>query len=356
MWAKVCLFCGLAALPVLAAMSLPVDQLVTFVKSSVQMKHPDKQVAVYLKQIKLTEQLDERTIEELQGLGAGPKTVEALRELREQSLNLPKPKPAPGKVVVAPLAGPDSLEQGKILDEVREYALTYVKSLPNFLCLQVTRRFYDNSGMEFWRAADTVVAKLSYFDQQEDYKVIRVNDRIVDTTMDRVGGSISTGDFGTWLREIFEPSSQTQFDWERWATLRGRRAYVFSYRVAQQNSKWHVTYNREQDVVPAYRGLLYVDKDTSAILRLTMKAENLPPGFPVSAASETLDYDFVSISGQEHLLPLRAQVQMRQGKLMTKNEIEYRLYRKFGASADITFGSEAIEPLPAEKTQEQPPK
>jgi hypothetical protein len=70
---------------------LSVEQLVSFMRSSIQLKHADKQVAGFLSRVKLTESLDDRTIEELQGYGAGSKTLEALRELRDASAKLPKP-------------------------------------------------------------------------------------------------------------------------------------------------------------------------------------------------------------------------------------------------------------------------
>ena len=41
---------------------------------------------------------------------------------------------------------------------------------------------------------------------------------------------------------------------------------------------------------------------------------------------------------------------MRQGRYLTKNEVEFRLYRKFAAEASITF--DTPDPLPDEKTQE----
>jgi hypothetical protein len=40
-----------------------------------------------------------------------------------------------------------------------------------------------------------------------------------------------------------------------------------------------------------------------------------------------LDYDLASIGAQEFMLPLKAQVRMRQGKLLAKNDVEFRLYR-----------------------------
>jgi hypothetical protein len=46
-------------------------------------------------------------------------------------------------------------------------------------------------------------------------------------------------------------------------------------------------------------------------------------------------------------------VRMRDSKLLTKNDVEFRLYRKFTAESSITFTPDA---LPDDQTKEQPPK
>jgi hypothetical protein len=337
----------------LAQQRLTVKQLVQFITSSIELQHPDRQVAGYLKNVVLTERLDDRTIESLQGLGAGPKTIEALERLRDISQNLPAPAPVKPeqKLPVRPPPSPE--EQKRILEEVREYALNYTKRLPDFICVQVTRRYADPSGLEFWRKLDTVTARVSYFEQKEDYKVILLNDRPVDLTMDDVGGSTSTGEFGTLLREIFEPETEATFRWSRWGRLRGRLTHVYEYRVRRDKSKWTITWERKLSVVPAYQGLVYVDHDSLQVLRVTLQALEIPPDFPIQEAGTVLDYDYVDIAGREYLLPLKFAMRMRQGRLLVKNDVEFRMYRKFGAEAVIKF--ETPEPLSEEMTTEQPP-
>ncbi|MBY0369198.1 hypothetical protein K2X33_00830, partial [bacterium] len=60
------------------------------------------------------------------------------------------------------------------------------------------------------------------------------------------------------------------------------------------------------------------------------------------------------ISGNTFLLPLRAEVRMREGKLLIRNDIEFRNYRKFGADTSITF--DTPEPLESELVNETPAK
>lgn len=343
------------ALTAPAQMRMTVAQLVSFVKSSIELKHPDKQVAEYLGKVRLTERLEDRTIEELQGLGAGSRTVQALRELRDAARPLPPAPPPPPPKAAAPIPPPGAEEQQRILDRVREYALGYVKRLPDFICLQVTRRYVDPSGLEFWHQQDVVTARLSYFEQKEDYKLVLVNNRPTDISYDSLGGSTSTGEFGSMLKEVFDPQSEAEFRWERWATLRGRRAHVYRYRVPKHRSRWNIVYEKTISITPAYHGLVYVDRDNHSVMRLTLAAEGIPPSFPVQEANTTLDYDSTEISGLKFILPLKAVVRMRSGKFLSKNEVEFRMYRKFTADTVITFDT-VPEPLPEDQTTEQPPR
>ncbi len=346
----VALFLSAAA----AETRMTVEQLQSFIRSSVELGHQDKKIAEYLRQVRLSYKLDDRTVEDLVGAGAGPKTLESLRELQKSSSSLPAAPPPKPKAVPVAIAAPPAAEQKQIIDDVREYALNYVKRLPDFICTQVTRRYIDPAGLEFWQRTDVITTRLSYFEKKEDYKVLLVNNRMTEIPYDKLGGATSTGEFGTLLKEIFEPETDATFQWERWATLRGKRVHVFNFRVSQARSQWRISYQRTMEIVPGYRGLIYVDRDAPVVLRITMDAENIPVSFPIQQASTVLDYDFTDIAGNAYLLPLRAVVRMREGKFLIKNEVEFRLYRKFGAEATITF--DTPEPLSDEKTQEQPAK
>jgi hypothetical protein len=351
-----CLLYLVTALALTASteMSLTVEKLAAFLRSTIQLKQPDRQVAEYLHHVRLTEKLDDRTIEELQSMGLGPKTVGVLKELGANSNSLPVGAPPAPKVVYMPPAGPDSIEQAKIVEEARAYVMNYTKQLPNFICVEVTRRDVDPTGSgSNWRHIDTVTTRLSYFDQKEDYKVVLVNSQPVnDISLEKLGGTVSAGEFGSMMSEIFDPGTHTRFGWERWATLRGRRTYVFSYVVDQEFSKYHIQADRTLDIVPAYRGLVYVDRDTKMVTKITLDPFNLPGDFPIRDVHVELDYDFQKIGDSEFLLPLKALLTSSRTRFMTRNEKEFRLYRKFGTESTIKF--EPIDPLPEDKTKEKP--
>jgi hypothetical protein len=304
---------------------------------------PDKDVAAFLAGVKMTEKLSPRTIEDLQGKGAGPKTVAALSRLAEASATLPAPGPKAAAPKPKPLPPPpSSQEQEKIIEEAREYALNYSKTLPDFICLQVTRRYLDRHykpGTEgSWSVSDRLAEKLTYFDQQEKYEAVSHNDTsLYGKPTDSFGGALSRGDFGTLLREIFDPKSAAEFHWERWSGLDTHWMHVYTYSIDQAHSNDTLDYNRgAARATPAYHGEIFIEKGPNVVWRITVEPEP-PSNFPMQNIHQVLDYRYTQLSGQTFLLPANGTVVMRADGVGSKNEIDFRSYRKYSADTSITF-------------------
>jgi hypothetical protein len=327
------------ALCALAQSSITVAQLKQFIHSSVERKNPDKQVVKFLQGFKLSERLTDHDLMEMLAEGPGPETQEMLKEMQEKTRSLAAPAEAkPAAPPLPPRPAPSSVEQERIISEAREIALDYTKHLPNFICLQFTRRYVDPSGTGYFHQADTVAANLSYFNEHEDYKVISVGGKLAETSYGALGGAISSGEFGTMLREIFDPETRAEFWFDHWGKLRGATALVFGYRVRKDESKWTIDFEHGHDVYrPGYSGLMFIDRDVPTVLRVTLVAEGIPPSFPIQEASTQLDYDYAEISGQRFLLPSRVEMKMRQSRVIVKNEVEFRNYHKYSGESTIHF-------------------
>ena len=199
------------ALASLAQQQLSVTQVVDFVTSSVAQKMADKDVADVLTKSRMNEKLDTRIVQDLQSKGAGPKTTAALLHLAEASAQLTPPAQKAAAPKPKPIPPPSTEEQQQVLEAAREYALNYAKTLPDFICLEVNRRYVDRRYKPetegSWAMSDRIAEKLTYYDQKEKYELISHNDdSLYGKTADSVGGALSRGDFGTLIREIFEPA------------------------------------------------------------------------------------------------------------------------------------------------------
>jgi hypothetical protein len=363
----------------LQAQQLDVEKVVDMVRSSIALQQDDKKVADYLKKVKLTQRLTEKNVEDLIAQGAGPRTAAALRVLCKESANLPAPSTdatyspatAPQPVIGAATASigpkrtfppPDSVKQSAILDQIRQYAENYTQNLPNFLCTRVDRRYVDPNYIpkngDNWHIIDTLTAKVSYSDGRENTQVVLINNRPIVGNFDPLkvgGGTVSTGEFGTMMAEVFDQKSQAQFNWDHWGNLDGRLMAVYNYFIDSGHSNYSIDYMGEQKIITAYRGLVYADPDTGVVYRIKFEAVDIPSSFPVQAANEILDYDQVEINNNKYICPLRAQLFLRSGRQRTKNDIEFRLYRKFGTESSITYDTPDALPDNREKPLTSPP-
>lgn len=187
---------------------------------------------------------------------------------------------------------------------------------------------------------DTLTVQLSYFEHREEYKLLLVDGQKTKLRYDEAGGSISQGEFGSMLQEVFVPSAEAVFSWNSQSTLRGRPVQVYRYTVSPDKAHYRLTYNlndRRFAASAGRHGLIYVAAG-GEILRITSAADGLPATFPIDQLNATLDYDFTDIGGRQFLVPHSASVEMKAGVLGSKNEIDFRDYRKFSAEAGVTFG------------------
>src|SRR3569833_325277 len=129
-----------------AQMQVNVQQLADFIRSELALKQQsDKKIAEYVKKIELTERLTDKTITDLEAPGAGIKTVDALKQLRDRTANMKPPtkdatySPATAlyttlskltatssfSTMAAPIPPTFSVRQQEFLDGMKQYALNY---------------------------------------------------------------------------------------------------------------------------------------------------------------------------------------------------------------------------------------
>jgi hypothetical protein len=234
---------------------------------------------------------------------------------------------------------PDSIQQKQVLADATEHALNHEKNLPNFICTQTTRRFEDFNGKNGWRPIDIIVERLTYFEHREDYKVMELNGMPANVPHEQLGGASSSGEFGSVMKSIFTPETETEFHWQSWFTLRGRQTHVYAYRVLASKSNYHLKVpEKKLDLVAGYHGLIFVDAHRHFVHRITAHPDGIPASFPIQDVSLALDYEYTPIGDADFLLPLQFELRSREGNLLVKNDVDYDNYRKFTADSNITFG------------------
>jgi hypothetical protein len=87
------------------------------------------------------------------------------------------------------------------------------------------------------------------------------------------------------------------------------------------------------------RGRVWIDRETDRVLRFEQVATEIPAGFPITAASSVIDYDWVTIGERKYLLPTHSEILLTRSAAgmsrQSRNEIRFRGYQKFGAELKV---------------------
>jgi hypothetical protein len=151
---------------------------------------------------------------------------------------------------------PDAAEQARALAALRDYALNYTGRLPDFLCTQITKReFLQNVRSVMPPQRDIIEEQVTYAGQKESYVVAKLNGKAGNgIAHDQVGGIVSSGEFGSLLKNTFDPNAGAELRWERSATRAGRKVYVFAFRVPEAGG-YRLVESKRTISVP-YKGLV----------------------------------------------------------------------------------------------------
>jgi VWFA-related protein len=239
----------------------------------------------------------------------------------------------PPAAVIRP--SPEALRE--MIGRARKYALTYSRALPNFLCIEVTKRSVDSSGRGEWKMRDSFAEMLRYDGHEESRTLLEWNGQ-------RMGGQhptldsalpVSVGQFEGVLNVVFQPASKTSFEWQGAALLGSDAVQVLRYAVSGAYASMAL---RESGRVVnvGFHGAIYVDAATGGIRKITLEADDIPRNFPIRGAGMTVEYDYVTIGAHDYLVPMRAALSLRRGSRKRElNEIVFRNYRRFAAQTRI---------------------
>jgi hypothetical protein len=236
---------------------------------------------------------------------------------------------------------PGAAERARVLKTISEFARDYIQHLPDFVCLRVTQHLKRDPRATEWEPQIKIANELTYYQRQEHYRVVAVNDapaRKVPHLRHWVG---SGGDFGGFVQNLFEPHSRAAFDWKGWEAVRGKRAWTFSYRMPAgyviTDCGTVLFLGTCKSAEHSYSGEIYISENDLSVVRLTVEPDNVPE----NRESRSIDYDHISIAGTRYLLPIADTFERVKDKVQFRNESTYRDYRKFSADSTIKVPTES---------------
>jgi hypothetical protein len=253
---------------------------------------------------------------------------------------------------------PGEAEAQALLEKTRVAIKAATAAMPDFVVKQLVSRSYALANTHNWQTVDRLALAVSYRAQYgEEYKVLAINGVPPNKEMpeggdymEQVGGSTSSGEFASILAQTFDETRHVSFKMLDTDELRGRRVLVYEYQVEKEFSALHVHLGDLSGIV-AYHGRMWIDRELNRVLRFETVVDP-PESFHTTAASQLVDYDWVSIADQKYLLPVQAEVLMtipdNREIVTSRNLIRFHGYQKYGTDVKI-IEEDIVDDPPPEK-------
>ena len=269
--------------------------------------------------------------------GSAEDRAAASKPVDPAAASAPAPAPASAPAPRSDRTGKLAPEE-KAIDDAREAANNFTADLPNYLVEQVTVRSASMNIPGQWRIVDTVTADVACVNGREEYKNVRINGQPTNQPIEKTG-TWTTGEFVTTLQDILAPETHADFTPQGQENLAGRQAFRFDYSVEQTNSHWILNAPDGRTYRPAYKGRLWIDKESRRVLRIEQKTSTMPASFPLERAESIVEYGYVKIDAASYLLPVSSENTgcLRGGTSCSRNVITFRNYRKFTTESNIKF-------------------
>ena len=87
-----------------------------------------------------------------------------------------------------------------------------------------------------------------------------------------------------------------------------------------------------------YTGKIWIDRKSGNVVRIEMKAVDIPELFPFRSVDAAVDYGPVMLPSGRYFLPEKAEnVSCNEHRSCSKNLIEFRNYHKYVGESSISF-------------------
>lgn len=267
---------------------------------------------------------------------------------------------------------PAEIEGQELLNRTRNVTLAAAGAMPDFVVKQIIKRSVAYGHTSNWIPQDNLTIAVGYrANVGEEYKILTVNGmpagpEASETTRDYSkyapkGASSSGVEYISAQADIFKPEAQTEFRMVDTDVILGKRTVVYEYVVKKENSQLTLSLaDTGARATVGSRGRLWIDRELDRVVRFEQIATEIPPDFPITAASSVIDYEWVSINERKYLLPTHSEILLTTVNpkfvLQSRNDIKFRSYQKFGAELKVVdeVGEDDDDPPPPPKPVKPP--
>jgi hypothetical protein len=171
-----------------------------------------------------------------------------------------------------------------------QFALTFRRELPDFICEQTT----TGTGQEITKVMN---AEVTFEKGHEHYSNVTIDGKTPTVETVEAMKLFSTGELGSDLVDLFRTPLVAEFKLGGEEKLNKTTAWVYKFHIAaEKNSFWSLRDSLGGTSYPEYQGELWVERDSGRLLRLKLQPIHLPRNFDLISAVITNDYNYIVIA------------------------------------------------------------
>ncbi len=177
-----------------------------------------------------------------------------------------------------------------------QFALTYRRKLPDFICEQTT----TSVGQQISKRMN---AEVTFEKGHEHYSNITIDDKPPTDEAARAMKLVSTGELGSNLVDLFKELLTAEFKFRGKEEVDKTSALVYELHLAaKKNTFWALRDSWGTTLHPEYEGELWLERETGRLLRLELRPVHLPRDFDIISATITTDYNDILIADAGRLM------------------------------------------------------
>jgi hypothetical protein len=222
------------------------------------------------------------------------------------------------------------------LGQVKTRAAANLSGLPNYTCTQTVERSRRRPASRKFELVDTLRLEVALVDGKEMFAwpgAERFEERDLSQM---VGGTIGNGDFALFAKAVFL-SGAARITVGGKESRNGRETIRLDFDVPRLVSGYSIRIGQQRATV-GFEGAAWVDAGTLDLVRLEVKAKEIPPNLPLLESFDVIEYERLRIGDGDFLLPKWSEMTLTgfDGS-ESRNRIAFSRCRHYGSNSTLTF-------------------
>jgi hypothetical protein len=230
----------------------------------------------------------------------------------------------------------------EVLERFCLWTLSLNDRLPNIVSEQKTSRFIEIRDKRYI-SQDTIAASVSYEKGIVRYSNLRLNGKPSESKIEDIGGTWSTGEYGTDVQALFVIEQESAFSFLKIDNDKYKGSFIFQETIKPEaNHTWELRFGSNKDLktlYPGYTTRIWLDPSTSRLVHMEKETFDVEKRFPIRWVTKITTYANTPLGdGTSFVLPkenITINCTAEHKRQCTLNDLTFSNWRKFGAAHRI---------------------